>query len=401
MNHPPARVERRALDGKTVAATGMLLAVLGVSNLAQGAWLPFLPWLNLTLLAPPALALLAVADSPRSRRGRPTGLLLLIVSFLPGFFSAVLNPGAAEKRVTIALAVLLVLVISYSTARSPRILHGFAIGLVILGGIVLAAQWLNPDPAVLALGRRTPDGLNSIGTGRVLGLAALACLVSAIGSVRRPVPRLWWSGMAVLFVAGAGAAASRGPLVGLVVGAVVVLLASVQLTRPVRLTLVLIALVSIGLAIRDLQAEGSRLVSTEDSGRTHLLLATWEVAKDNPAGIGWGNLYNYLPAHIVSGVQGYNQYPHNVILEMLVTGGWLSLGLFLTGLTIAGRAAFRCSSLHRGSLIWGAFVFALIGALFSSDAVGNRLLWVISAMALSIWGRHQVESAQGSELNIP
>lgn len=403
------RFVRKQTEGKTpegvvdssATATGFFLAALALSNLVQGAWLPVVPWLNVTLIAPLALAVLVLNGGSGPRKGKPLGVLLLFVSFLPGYLFIEMNPWAGEKRTLIALGVLMVLLVAYLAARSPRILGGFAVGAVILGAVVLAAQWLNPDPNVLTLGRRTPAGLNAIGAGRALGFTVLVCLVYALRSVRRPISRLGWLGLAGVFATGAVAAASRGPLIGLVVGVAGVLLSSFQLSAAVRAALLLLTGGSIVVAMRDFAAEGSRLATAGDSGRSTIFSASWDVAMENLGGIGWGNLYGYLPGQAVSTAQGYNQYPHNVLLEMLVSGGVVAVTLFFAGLTLSGWAAFRCSKLPGGAILWGGFLYALVGAMFSSDVVGNRLLWVVCAMSMGIWGRDQVARVSGRNRTPP
>lgn len=392
---PHQHTEGRPPSKRVETLVGFLLGVVGLSNLVQGAWLPYLPWLNLTLFAPVGLVVLILLGVPGPRQGRPAALFCLLAAFVPGYIAIELNPGAPENRMAIALAVLIPLVVVYLVARSSRILNGFAVGVILLSGIVFAAQWVNPDLEVLTRGRRTPEGLNAIGAGRALGLGALVCLVQLTRSVRRSGRQLAWLGLAGMFAAGAIAAASRGPLLGLVVGGLAVLLVSVELTPMARVGLVSVAVGSVVLAVRDFVAEGSRVVTAGDSGRSQLFSATWDIAMNNPAGIGWGNLYNYLPPTLVSSGQGYDQYPHNVLLEVLVAGGWVALVLLLVGIAVAGWAAYCSRRLPLGSLLWGTFLYAFSGALFSSSVVGNRLLWVVCAMSLGIWGRQQLALRSG------
>jgi O-antigen ligase len=370
-----------------VALIGFLLAIPAMANLVPTATIGAAPRLNLTLLALLLLVATAAFRPAQSPPGTLGGLLLLLVAFSPGFVGAGLNPEAGARRIEIAVLVLGLMLVVYLVARSPFLVGGFVAGVLSLGVIALAAQWLNPDLVVLTQGRRTPVGANAIGTGRALGFAALVAITRAIACRGHLARQLGWVVVAGAFAAGASAAASRGPLLALAVSVVAVLLSSVQLSSVMRSVLVLLALGIGGLAVRDLVDSGSRLVSAGDTGRAELFSATWQVVQRHPTGIGWGNLYNYLPGRVIIVEQGYHQYPHNLVLEVLAACGIVGGVLMMLGLVVAGRAAYKARRLMGDSLLWGAFLYALFGAMFSSSVVGNRMLWVVCAMSLGIWTR--------------
>lgn len=363
---------------------GFLLACLALSNLVQGVWQGKVPWLNLTAVALSGLMLFFIFSPLRQALPKPTGLMILCFSFLPGFFYPLLNPESASKRFDIAIAVILPVLLVYVLARSPRLIHGFALGTLLLGAIVSLSQWMIPDPMILASGRRTPVGNNAISTGRILGLAAILMFVLALS--RRGVCRAWFLITSGLFLLGALTAASRGPLLAFLI-AVFGILVSLP-----RASLRILTLVSVAVSGGVIQAAyfyspESRIFSSDDSGRSELFVSAWEVVKDNPLGVGWGNLYNYLPAHIVNPAQGYVQYPHNVLLEFAAEGGLFSAALILIVLCATGGAAYSMRRTTMGLFLWGAFIFSVVGALFSSDVVGNRLLWVVCALTLGLRAR--------------
>jgi hypothetical protein len=344
-------------------------------------WLRDAPKANLTVIALVCLVLLAIFRKRVKRDPRGVGAIALVcLSFSPGFLFPALNAAAHDKRTAIAAVVLASLVTAYWSVGASRIGLGLSSALILGAVLILAGQVLHPVADELALGRRTPDGVNAIGAGRELGVAAISILWLMLRTSRWSLKLAM---VALLGCAGVGlvATGSRGPASATVVGCVVLLLASNDLPRVARIALVSGAVAIVAYSFVELSSAGSRITTDSDSGRRALLRATLTVASQHPWGIGWGNLYNYLPNYAIDGEQGFKQYPHNLFAEFLTEAGVAGVVLLLASLVIVFVRARR----SRGSdapLLLALLTAALAGSMLSSDVIGNQLLWVLIGTSL-------------------
>jgi hypothetical protein len=360
---------------------GGLLGILAVGNLVHGMWLQDAPKANLTVIALVCLVLLAVLRKRVKQDPRGVGALALVcLSFGPGFLFPALNAGAHDKRTAIAAVVLASVVIAYWSVGGRSIGLGLSSAFILGAVLILAGQVLYPAADELALGRRTPDGVNAIGAGRELGVAAI-CIIWLMLRTSRWSLKLVMVALLGCAAAGLVATGSRGPASATVVGCVVLLLASKDLPRVARVALVSVAVAIVAYSFIELSSAGSRITTDSDSGRRALLKATLAVASQHPWGIGWGNLYNYLPNYAIYREQGFKQYPHNLLAESLTEAGLVGVGLLAVALVIVFVRARR----SRGSdapLLLALLTAAFGGSMLSSDVIGNQLMWVLIGTSL-------------------
>lgn len=367
------------------AVTGVAFAVVATSNLVQGSWSETLPWLNLTALG----FLLAVPLTLLSLRHRVSAstvvaLLVLVAAMSFGFLEPALSPAGTDKRASLLVSVLAVTVAGVLCLINSRRLRWFFGTIVALALVVLVGQVLVPDPLYLATGRRTPIGLNSIGAGRALGAAVIICsgVALAVRGLRRWLLLLG----CIPFAVGIGLAGSRGPLLGVIAGVVllVALLPTMSLRSKIGLGIAA-TVVAVG-GYRILLSQGLRIVDTTDSGRSALYREAIRIAEEHPLGIGWGNFFRHAQNSLGALEQGDNLYAHNILLEFWIEAGLLGGLLFLVFvLIVLGHGvAIRRSAIGRVLVALALSLF--VGALLSSDVIGNRMMWVSCAAILGFAG---------------
>lgn len=383
------RAEGRDLDparGGDVFV-GVVFGVLASSNLVQGAWIEELPWLNITMASFALAPLIALTGI---RRRLPISGMLALLVLLASLAAGFLEPPAGEtgtgKRINILLGVALVSVASFLALTSGRRLKAFFATLVVLGLTAVAAQWLNPDPAALLTGRRTPEGLNAIGAARLMGAGLVVTVGWGLGGARRHL------GLVALvcmpLVIGLIAAASRGPLLGTGIALLAVFLLHSSLRLRTKLVIMSVAVPVVYLVVSRLLESASRLIEVSSTGRRLLYEIAVGISVEHPVGVGWGNFYRYVPAALRDSGQGENLYVHNVILEFLVEAGLVGAILFVTFLVCVSRRAWLTADSVTGLALVGLAVGLFVGALLSSDVVGNRMLWVVCGAILAGTAHH-------------
>ena len=130
-------------------------------------------------------------------------------------------------------------------------------------------------------------------------------------------------------------------------------------------------------------ATGSRIGASTGSGRVVLYDRGVQLAREYPLGIGWGNFFRFAPATLRDAGQSETLYVHNVVLEFWVEAGAVAGILFLLFCLITFFTAVQISPSSTG-LTLGALALSLfVGALLSSDIIGNRMMWVSFAAILA------------------
>ncbi len=375
-------------NAKADVALGFVIGILAGSNLVQGSWTSVAPWLDATSISLALILPIAFLQHMRfGMRVKGLGAFFVLAGALAlGYVPSALDPAAESKRLQIVVGVLFVFVAGYLVSATRGRVTGLCASLVLQAHVALAALLINPDPAALeATGRLTPIGLNAIGVGRIMagGVLVLSCL-AVRQATARPARACLAGALALPLIWGIYETGSRGPVI-----AAALALALAVLRGPVPRTLktgVSIAgAATMLLSFEYLAEAGSRLVGMDGSGRQDLVAQTMRVAFENPFGIGWGNLYAYLPTWAVSQEQGWNQYAHNVILEFAVEAGIVSAVLIAALLSGVLRLSWRLIGSGRlsGSLVGALAVFSVVGAMFSSDVIGNRMMWVLCGAVLA------------------
>lgn len=384
---------KAALD----VVVGAVFGVLAASNLVQGSWTQQIPWLDLTtvsfVLAVPVAVLTIRRRLPVSAF---VGILLLIGSLSLGFLEPPLSAASEYKRFGVILAVGAVAVAVMLTLSNRRRLVAFLATITVLAFVVVGGQLLAPDPLQLALGRRTPRGVNAIGAGRIVGAGLIVVVVLVTSSARRrwlfPLTLL-----ATVLASGLLLAGSRGPLVGALAACVLILWRQPGLSRPAKALISAVAAVAAVVTLRSLYLAGSRLTSSSGSGRQQLYLDAIAVALKHPFGIGWGNFYRFTQSSVAAAQQGEGLYVHNILLEFWIETGAIGALVFSSFLLLVASRGMRQSSSAIGLALLALALDLFVGALFSSDVVGNRMMWVVFAAILAGGAVHLGDSSGSNQ----
>src|SRR5574337_408675 len=121
-----------------------------------------------------------------------------------------------------------------------------------------------------------------------------------------------------------------------------------------------------------------------DVARQHLATESLAIWWEHPLGVGWGDLGEHLSSQATISLMGDAQYPHNILLEVSVEGGILGLLGLVVLLVASLRRLLTIRHSVTGSALLGLWVFALAGAMTSSDVVGNRLVFLMIGVGLSV-----------------
>lgn len=317
--------------------------------------------------------------------------LAFIVLCLPGFLVSPINAYGLTKAQALAVALVMFLTCA-AVHNAPTFIMRFSLAAVGIGTIFTVAAQLFGTLDVG--GRLVFLGLNPIGIGRVAGLVLSLVLTLIITrKVRAPLAVLGLLVVAAAAAAGVVATGSRGPLVAAAVGLGGLLLFLVTTKRLAPRIFVLITLAGVAVvgavALTD-SAGLTRLSTATDSGRATLYEESLKLAVANPLGIGWGQLGQYIVDF--RAVDEESLYAHNVFLEVFVEGGVVALIAFTALLILCLVRAWRAAVTdQRFTVVWVVLLYAVASAQFSSDIVGNRLMWVVMGFSLLAgwWVTHE------------
>ena len=350
-----------------------------------------------------AVSLLAAAWHGRDvlsarARGAPRLAKLFLAGALAmaGWFllnTALLSEGTLATR----LAALLVLwslptaLVAASLRRADLI--QVAHGLVALGLALAAIEAVALVRAGTDVFRFTPIAeLDPISAALIPALGAIAALAL------RPVTtrgRVFQVPAGVVLVAAAVVPGSRGPLLSLAAGALVLLL-----VQPPRLRVVsagtLVAGLALGLFAGSHIGSFGYLTSADPSDRisTLSIRRQWleDALRDTPDrpifGHGVGMLVDDTPEAALMGVSGQRTYPHSTLVEAGYSLGAIGLIAYVA---MVGSAAYALGSLvRRNPRDWAvAFalalgVFALVTSNISGEIGEDVLLWTASVVAVAL-----------------
>ena len=247
--------------------------------------------------------------------------------------------------------------------------------------------------AILAISNPAQDtgrlaGDNTIGTSRLLCMAALIVLLGALGSARWRVPRV---ALAVGFVAIAAAVGSRGPILSFAL-ALAVTLAAWLLRAPRKVAPVLVVaavsvavvpFVSLPATSSERLAEAARdpIAAFRENDRNFLAEQAIDLIERAPLrGEGVGAFSTVNPTV---------KWPHNLFLEL-----WAELGLAAV-LVVAAAIAAVLAGLFRTAwrlperlpehelayALLAVFVFNLLAVQVSGNINDNRVFWGMLALA--------------------
>ena len=269
---------------------------------------------------------------------------------------------------------------------------GFRFTVVALGLLGAIDAFVTRDPQ--GLENSAALGADTISSARIAALCAVLAWVAALRSRRSAA-----QGMAFL-VAGAmvwemQAIGSRGPAIALVV-ALVVVTARLSLSRHRRGlrvlvgTLLVVGAFSYGLFSAPTQSR-TRLeefyqgqTALQGSVRGVFYLESAKAIPTNPFGIGWGGFERLIVGRdkTFGGGTLTGYYPHNLLLEVTLEGGWGVGLLLIAAIALALHRSWTCRNLDVGAVALAGLVLTGVAAMFSGDFNDNRDFFAFMAMAL-------------------
>ncbi len=372
---------------------------LGYAGYVKG--LPALAALRIDLTALFALLVAVGVVVAVARGGVVTGVVPGIAGlwlvFGIGAASAWWQPDGMYKTVllyTVTLLCVLAPAALLTDERSRR----WLIGATVLAGLAMAALLLiNPSrEAEAVFGRLTLEGANSIGTARVVGAGAVAAVIMAVAGRRH---RLLWMAAAVGSSVTLVLVGSRGPFVALVLALIVALTVGRADGGPRRVRMTVLGLaVVVGLLVFVTNSDNraadriARLLdgSTTDSIRMALLRDAGREIVGHPFGLGWGG----FPTVATDGIlQGRYSYPHNLIAEAFVEGGWPAGIAVLVAIGCAFVGLRSISHTTAGATVFAVGLYWLLVAQTSGDINANRMTWVMIGLGLVLRAQRTVARA--------
>lgn len=343
----------------------------------------------------------------RIRVGRSLALVAAFyLAFVPAIAYQEWHPYAIDKTFRFFTLTLLTLIAPLFLIRSVVSLRRFVSALAIIGGAIMINVLYH-----LVIGdygnRASGFYATTIASGRMIGLTMIYLLITMWLKV---LPR--WLCVPLLSIGGYElvATGARGPLIGLCL----IILLSLALTerrskiaRVALLSLVIASAVLITSYYRSsLPAWSAERVGslagldfgTSGQVRGDFIDLSWAAIQSNPLGIGLGGFMLLVPR-----AQG-REFPHNIVLETAVEGGWVAATIFLIILCTAFRGLHGLVSTRTGqwvpliALLMMSFLF--INDLVSGELNDSRNLFAFVAIGLAApvywrkkavaWGRKAV-----------
>lgn len=375
----------RASLGAQPAVRGVAVALWGTVNLFNSESLRESLGLNLTpIVLVICLGLCGIGWlSDRLAISPPLGsALLLFVAFVPAVsISYGLGQYQDQKVVqlfTLSLLCIVAPILLLTEYRS----RAWFLGSVAATGLGMAI-WLLLGGRTGLDGRTVILDINPISIGRLTGAALI--ILATVALHARGARRATWLALAAVCGVGTFATGSRGPALAAAAAAAVALLTLPSSRRVLRFSgLLAIGVLAATVALRMNSGTGLlRFSNLESEARSLLWQESMQLILEKPLGVGWGNLAAHLTPSATIPLQGPKQYPHNILLEVGVEGGWLALAAF-AGLMYLSYKGLRQAErgLVRDALLT-LWLYALGIALLSSDLIGNRLTLVMLGVGLS------------------
>jgi O-antigen ligase len=312
----------------------------------------------------------------------PLGLFLAGSSI--GYLSSSNSPYALNKYLTFVMVCLVAAAIATLKDQS-RVSRPFMVCLLVVGAA--SSVLLLTLGAPTATGRFSLFDLNPIGLARATGLSLVIAVSLLIGMPRsrwRAGTLSLWMVVGTVGLIATVSTGSRGPLLSSVVALICVAAVAFRSRGSGVVSLILLVAFALVAYRAVLSFGGSgldRLESGVESGRSDLYAQTWEIISEQPVlGIGWGNFPLYIFDYASD---DGTLYPHNILLEIWMEGGLLALLGFIALSSFALVRTYKAAKKSPWALATLAvLVYALMNALFSSDVVGNRLMWVLLVIGL-------------------
>lgn len=361
-----------------------LLAYAGQLKTAPSLmWIP----IDLTVLAAIFTVLAVIVGrlkhGPSSNIiGLPIGLMVL---FALGIFTSPLVGYPVDKILTFYTFTALTMLAPFYLLRTNDQRKRFIGMLAAIAGFVALLTAINSGSVSEYTSVSVFQGSDTIGTARMAATGFLICIILAVVAKTTTLKRI------ALAIAAGGlflvalSTGSRGPLLAGAIALFAVLITSPGFRRIRGRAILAATALTVGAVYwasrngGDGAARVLGFLSGERDHSTELRAHFWTTALDHildtPVGIGWGG-FAHLPG-LSRYVEGGVLYPHNIILEVFVEGGWLmglAVVLFMAASLLAAR---RHSTTPTNTILYALAIFAVVNAMASGDINSNRLMWIL------------------------
>ena len=156
---------------------------------------------------------------------------------------------------------------------------------------------------------------------------------------------------------------------------------SIRFNRKLLLIIVFAIVLFVGYKAAPYYSQ-SRLLTIGDSGSARVVAwrATLNAIPTHPLGIGWGNWAPFIGPNVTLNSL---LYPHNLLLEAFLEGGWVAgFGLIWFVWRVI-QAGIRVAAGPVGQAVFALFLFYLFNSMVSDDLIGARVFFAISALVLA------------------
>ena len=274
--------------------------------------------------------------------------------------------------------------------------------LTVLGSYFSLLVLTNPD-SVSITGRYVVLSTNTIQTGRVIGAGIIWLFILTF---RRRVPLLVVLAFGAPMTYALVGAGSRGPLLATVISITFALQLGMRRSRTARkglakrlgLFLGLVLLLYLGY-ISAPSSSRDRIFEVGDSGGDRLI--AWRVTLDgiinHPLGVGWGNWQQFADKAAPGELTGLD-HPHNVVLLVLIEGGWLAGAGLIWFLAHCFRSALRNAATPTGQSVFAIFIYFLINSLVSDNLNDARLTLTMCGIVLAREALKEANPTYGREI---
>lgn len=225
--------------------------------------------------------------------------------------------------------------------------------------------------------------------GGFIGMAAVLATGEALHSFAHGQRSrgLTYGGALTIILIGVAISLSRGSLLCVGAGWVVLLVLNLRQTAVLVRGVALIAVFIVAGYLATPPQTRTTLINrfatpvgtqAEDQQRFALQQTGQKALAQNPLGIGYGNFSAYLATHPTHGLQVQFFHTHELPIQIGLDAGWLGLAGFLGLFAAALGTAIRCAS--RGAIRNTAFAAALCGLM--AQGLFDYLFYEISMLAL-------------------
>jgi hypothetical protein len=252
-------------------------------------------------------------------------------------------------------------------------------------------------------GRFSALQTTTIAEARIVGFALICIVLATLDRRIHWVVGLSAGGVLAYAMVATG---SRGPLLALLASSLAVVLFARQgmgrrilSSGQLAILAILVGLLYFAYLTAPFYSQ-ARLLSIGDSGSVRLVAwrATFLAIPLHPLGIGWGNWAPFVGSTVS---QGQLLYPHDLILEVFLEGGWIAGIAMIAFFVYVGRRAFRQATDLMGRVVLALWLFYLVNSLLSDDLVGARVLLAMCGVVLASYAGKRRSHATALEFGAP